>query len=63
MNVTIKCPECGRRDRTPAQDTDPEGTSLIELLCEKCSGGDFAEPTYFNASGKELPPTPECDCD
>ena len=35
--LTIRCPKCGRVGRTPAIDSDPEGTREIVAECPKCA--------------------------
>lgn len=53
--VTIRCPQCSRRKRAIASPTDPEGTSLVLILCDRCDdGGGFPEVSYFDAEGREL---------
>lgn len=52
--VMLRCPKCDRTQRAPADETDPEGTATIRVICPKCDDGDFHEPHYFDANGMEL---------
>lgn len=54
--VTLSCRKCKRTRKTPADKSDPKGTSKIECLCPKCSNGGFDDLAYFDEQGKQLTP-------
>lgn len=53
--VTLKCKKCSLTRRVIKEKTDPEGTATILLQCPECNGGDFDEPVFLDAAGKEIP--------
>ena len=53
--VTLQCPKCDRRKSAKLDKTDPEGTTLVVVLCNKCDdGGNFPEVLYYDAQGNQL---------
>lgn len=52
--VTLRCPKCQRTRAADQDATDPPGTAVVQAQCPECVGGDFDEPLYFDASGKQL---------
>ena len=52
--VKLKCKKCGKTKMVEKDDTDPEGTALVLMQCPECNPGDFDEPAYFDATGKEI---------
>ena len=54
ITIRIECPKCEKSQECVADETDPEGTAKVVVMCPECNAGDFDTPTYFDASGKEL---------
>jgi len=55
VQVTLQCPQCKRTKLTGRDKTDPEGTAMVKVLCDRCDdGGGFPEVLYFDAAGKQL---------
>jgi len=54
--IYLRCPRCGtKRSNMTRSDIDPEGAVLAELLCPRCTGGDFGGDTeYFDADGAHV---------
>jgi len=51
--ITLRCPECKRTMRAVKDDSDPLGTAIVEVLCDKCDdGGGFPETHYYDANGR-----------
>lgn len=51
--VTLHCPKCRRTKRVLKDETDPEGTAKVEVVCDKCDdGGGFPEIHYYDAAGR-----------
>lgn len=57
--ITLRCPKCKKSMQTPADESDPEGTAVVEIMCPECNAGDFDSPSYLDASGKYINTTPE----
>lgn len=56
--VTLRCPSCDKTQQAKADETDPEGTAVIELHCPDCAPTDSkgAGVFYFDKDGKEIMP-------
>jgi hypothetical protein len=53
QQVTLRCPHCKRRKRVAKDSTDPEGTAIVEVPCDRCDDGNgFPEVHYFNSLGQ-----------
>lgn len=52
--VTLRCKTCKREQKVRKEETDPEGTKLVLLNCPECHRGDFDEPAFFDAAGREI---------
>jgi hypothetical protein len=52
--VVVRCPKCNWRDRMPAEEAYPDATRIIEITCPNCNGGEFGEPRFLDAAGKEI---------
>lgn len=51
--VTLRCPTCKRTMRVTKDETDPAGTAVVEVLCDRCDdGGGFPEVHYYDAAGR-----------
>lgn len=57
--LPISCPKCGRTANSARDELDPCAAVRAEILCPDCVGGDFGATTYFDAAGRELPPSPD----
>lgn len=52
--VTLYCSRCKKQKKVPIHESDPDGTSRIQVSCEKCNPGGFDDVSYFNAEGNQL---------
>lgn len=53
----LACPRCKREKRTTLQRNEPKDATRIELPCPDCwKAGEFENPIYFDANGKQLTP-------
>jgi hypothetical protein len=53
--VQLRCPSCKRVKLTERHKTDPKGTEIVQVLCDKCDdGGGFPEVLYFDKAGHQL---------
>lgn len=51
--ITLRCPHCKRTKGALKDKTDPEGTSVVEALCDQCdSGGNKPEVHYYDEEGR-----------
>jgi hypothetical protein len=54
--VTLECPKCKRTMPGCAkEDTDPPSAARVVIICNNCDDGDFHEPAFFDAEGREVP--------
>ncbi|WP_142847266.1 hypothetical protein [Telmatospirillum sp. J64-1] len=61
MTETLKaiCLGCGQEGEWGRNPLDPpEATTVRTSLCNICDDGDFMEPCFFDANGKEILPSP-----
>jgi len=58
-NITVECPTCGKKVRSPRQDYDYPEAVRMRLVCPDCWDGDFDDPTYFDAMGKVVDYDPD----
>lgn len=52
--ITMRCPKCKRTKSAERDETDPPGTAVVQVTCDRCDNGDFAEVLYFDAAGNQL---------
>lgn len=52
--VTLECPKCGKRRFAERDEFDPPNTARVQIQCPDCNAGDFDQPHYFDADGREL---------
>ena len=52
--IQVRCPKCNASTITDRQAGDPVRAMEIVIICHACDDGDFHEPTYLSASGKEV---------
>lgn len=51
--IKLRCPECKRTMQVVTEPTDPEGTAVVECICDKCDdGGNKPEVHYYDAKGR-----------
>lgn len=52
--ITLRCPKCKQTTQVERAEWDyPEATTLV-VRCGECCGGDFDQPVYRDAKGKEV---------
>jgi hypothetical protein len=53
VKITLRCPTCGRTKQSTKDDTDPEGTAVVEIACDKHPAeGCGEEVHYYDAKGR-----------
>lgn len=52
--VMLRCPKCGRKQKSAMEPDDPPGTATVVIQCPKCNAGDFDTPSYEDANGNEI---------
>lgn len=52
--ITLRCPDCGIELQVERDDTDYPEAAVLEVRCDKCDDGDFAESVYLDADGKHI---------
>lgn len=52
--IMLRCPQCGRTQKTTKEDGDPPGTAVVETSCSKCFDDKTATITWWDAHGNEL---------
>ena len=57
--IRLRCPCCFKTVMRERADWDPPNAATIEILCPRCTGGDFDLVCYLDADGKEILPTDE----
>ena len=51
--VRLLCRQCKRIKHVERHETDPEGTSIVEALCDRCDDGvSKSEVHYYDAQGR-----------
>ena len=51
--VTMRCPQCGRRQSAVMDPSDPPGTAVVSATCNMCPD-DAAVIDYFDAAGRQI---------
>jgi hypothetical protein len=54
--IKLECTGCGKTKSAAKDDTDPQGTAKIRMLCPECAAGDFSMIDYFDKDGRQLLP-------
>ena len=50
--VKLRCPQCKRTKMVTRDESDPAGTAVVDVLCDRCDdGGGFPETHYYDAKG------------
>jgi len=51
--ITLRCRKCNDHHSVKTNESDPEGTTVVECLCPECDDPDM-EPMvlYFNSKGR-----------
>lgn len=53
--VTLRCRQCERTKKVAKDETDPDGTTIVDCLCDKCdNGGNKPEVLYFDEAGRQF---------
>lgn len=52
--VMLECPKCRKRRFVERNEFDPPNTARVQIQCPDCNAGDFDQPHYFDAAGREL---------
>jgi hypothetical protein len=51
--ITLRCPKCKRTKQAAQDPSDPTGTAVVEVTCDRCDdGGGFPEIHYYDAKGR-----------
>lgn len=51
--ITLRCCHCGRTKQADKDETDPEGTAIVEMSCLECMrSGDRPDVLYYDAEGR-----------
>lgn len=50
--VLMRCPQCGKEKVSYKHFSDPENTSVVEALCNKCGPAKLVR--YFDKNNQEL---------
>lgn len=53
-HILLRCPYCKREMEAERADTDYQEAVRMEVRCDKCDNGDFAETMYYDAAGKHI---------
>lgn len=57
IKVTLRCPNCKRSRKVLLHTSDPNGTKVVECLCDNCdNGGGFPETNYYDQDGNQIEP-------
>lgn len=54
--IKLQCPKCGTSRLTDRDATDPPAAVRLQVQCPYCNPGDFDEPIYFDALGRQMRP-------
>lgn len=55
-SVKLECPMCKMvMPDCTREDTDPPSAVRVVIICNLCDDGDFHEPRFFDAEGREVP--------
>jgi len=52
--IDLHCPKCKRTMSVERQDTDYPEAVRLEVTCNECDDGDFAESFYYDSAGKHI---------
>jgi len=59
--IALRCPKCNKRGYDARREGDPMRAMEIVIICINCDDGDFHEPRFVTASGKEVSVEPSHD--
>jgi hypothetical protein len=57
--LLLRCPKCRKELQVERRPEDYPEAARMELTCEECNSGDFAETCYFDAAGRHITRDPE----
>jgi hypothetical protein len=52
--LLLRCPKCRREMPVARADYDYPEAVRMEIVCPECDDGDFHEPFYYDAQGKQI---------
>lgn len=57
--LLLRCPKCRRETMVDRAPTDYPEAVRIEVACDRCNAGDFAEVMQFDAAGRHITRDPD----
>lgn len=57
--ITLRCPDCKRSKRVKREPTDYPEAVVLEVTCDRCDRGDFAEQVFYDAAGEHITRDPD----
>lgn len=52
--IQVRCPECSKAMQADRLPGDPAQAMEVVIICPDCDDGDFHEPIYLAASGRDV---------
>lgn len=52
--IQVRCPKCNKTMMNDRQPDDPVQAMEVVIICPACDDGDFHNPVYLAASGREV---------
>lgn len=53
-HILLRCPECKREMEVQRDEHDYPEAVRLEVRCDECDDGDFAEVCQYDAAGKHI---------
>ena len=53
-HILLRCPDCKREIEVKRDEHDYPEAVRVEVRCDKCDDGDFAEVMHYDADGKHI---------
>ena len=53
-HILLRCPDCKREMEVQRDEHDYPEAVRVEVRCEECDDGDFAEVCHYDAAGKHI---------
>ena len=53
-HILLRCPDCKREMEVQRDERDYPEAVRVEVRCEECDDGDFAEVCHYDADGKHI---------
>ncbi|KRG43218.1 hypothetical protein ARC78_07585 [Stenotrophomonas pictorum JCM 9942] len=57
--ILLRCPDCKRELQVQRDEMDYPEAVRVEVRCDQCDDGDFAEVMHFDADGQHITRDPD----